>query len=54
LTEEAGKDDKKIKTLIETLLSKVKAKLTKLNILGKRELAYAIKKQTKACIVLRD
>ena len=47
LTEEAGKDDKKIKTLVETLLTKVKAKLTKINILGKRELAYAIKKQTK-------
>jgi small subunit ribosomal protein S6 len=47
LTEEAGKDDKKIKSLVETLLLKVKAKLTKINTVGKRDLAYAIKKNTK-------
>lgn len=47
LTEEAGKDDKKVKVLVEELLNKVKAKLTKIEVAGKQELAYKIKKQTK-------
>ncbi|MEA3355574.1 MAG: 30S ribosomal protein S6 [Patescibacteria group bacterium] len=47
LTEEIGKDERKQKKLVEELLTEVKAKVKEKNVLGVRELAYKIKKQTK-------
>lgn len=48
LTEEIGKDEAKQKKLVEKLLAEVKATVKEENILGVRDLAYAIKKQDKA------
>ncbi len=46
LKETAGKDEVKAKKIATDLVSSVKGKILKSNILGMRSLAYPIKKQT--------
>jgi len=48
LTEEIGKDEGKQKKLIKDLLAEVGATVKSENILGLRDLAYSIRKQSKA------
>ncbi len=47
LTEEAGKNEISAKKLASSLVGKIKGKIKKTKVIGLRDLAYPIKKQSK-------